>query len=170
MPYIRVSISHISKQKYFFFTNFQVWSMFLADIKLSVYLFQTETEKKKKPQIPAALLKEALGKHDTNCGWHYHKALYRTALQTSPFQAQNSVNMQCMQQRGLNTSFAEEATTGHVNCRLQGMWSIFISECWLLLVLLWVPGTKVEYKGSRGKKRFFKNWTFCSRFFSTQNS
>lgn len=145
--------------------------MFLADIKLSVYLFQTETEKKKKkPQIPAALLKEALGKHDTNCGWHYHKALYRTALQTSPFQAQNSVNMQCMQQRGLNTNFAEEATTGHVNCRLQGMWSIFISECWLLLVLLWVPGTKVEYKGSRAKKRFFKNWAFCSRFFSTQNS
>lgn len=43
--------------------------MFLADIKLTVYLFQTETEKKKKkPQIPAALLKEALGKHDTNCG------------------------------------------------------------------------------------------------------
>lgn len=122
-------------------------------------------KKKKKPEIPAALPKAALRKHDTNCGWQYHKALYRMALQTSPFQAQNSVNMQRMQQRGLNTNFAEEATIGHVNCRLQGMWSIFISECWLLLVLPWVPGTEVEYKSSRGKRRFFKNWAFCSRSF-----
>jgi len=101
--------------------------------------------------------------------WHYHKGgRYGAVLQTSPFQMQSSVNMQRIQQRGLNTNFAEEGTTGHINCRLQGMWSIFISKCWLLLTLLQVPGTEVEHKGNRGKCRWLKSGASWSSFFSFQ--
>lgn len=77
--------------------------------------------------------------------------------------------MQCMQQRGLNMHFTEEGTMGHINCRLQGMRSIFISECWLLLALLQVPGTEVEEKGKRGTWKCLKNGASWSSLFSKKS-
>lgn len=82
---------------------------------------------------------------------------------------QNSVNMQCMQQRGLTMIFTEEGTMGHINCRLEETQSIFISECWLLLALLQVPGTEVEHKGKRGKWKCLKNGGSWSSLFSKKS-
>lgn len=79
-------------------------------------------------------------------------------------QTQDPVNMQYMQQRGFNMKFAEKGTTGHINCRLQGMWSIFISEydfCWLLFRFL---EQKWSIRATR-KQRCLKNWAhFLSKY------
>lgn len=107
--------------------------------------------------------REVLGKHDVNFGSIMKMGWCGTVHQTPPFQTQNSVNMDHNQQRGLNMNFAEEAAMSHINCRLQGMWSIFISKYWLLLVFLQVPGADVKHKGSRGKWKWLKigvPWSF----------
>lgn len=112
----------------------------LAGVRLIVYLFQTETWKIQ--QITVNQGKEVLGKHDGNFGNIIKGRWCGTIHQTSPFQIQNSVNMQYNQQRGLNMNFEEEATVSHINW---GMWSIFITKDWLLLALQ-APGAHVSIR------------------------